>query len=331
MEKYLRHCLDSLLIDEEGMKQLEVLVINDGSKDSSSLIAYEYQAKYPETFRVIDKENGNYGSCINRGLKEATGKYIKVLDADDSYDPKLLSEYLKLLQKYDVDLILNTFDIVNNKGYVVRSHNYRVPTLKILEFEKYAAELFDLEMHSVAYNRLIFQELRYHQTEGISYTDQEWVFLPVTNVRDVLFFDKPLYKYLVGREGQTVNPKVAARSLAHKQKGLFSMMEMYRKANPVCSRQKQIYLQNKLIIRASYMYEQLLLFLHKNAEAIQLDNIIKEKCPDVWSLCDTIVFRNYPFVKEWRNSNYRVQQPITIKIYLLAKKIKYAFQSLYQK
>ena len=57
MEKYLRRCLDSLIIDEEGMKQLEVLVINDGSKDSSSQIAHEYQDKYPDTFRVIDKEN----------------------------------------------------------------------------------------------------------------------------------------------------------------------------------------------------------------------------------------------------------------------------------
>ena len=77
MEKYLRRWLDSLIIDEEGMKQLEVLDINDGSKDSSSQIAHEYQDKYPDTYRVIDKENGNYGSCINRGLKEATRKYVE--------------------------------------------------------------------------------------------------------------------------------------------------------------------------------------------------------------------------------------------------------------
>ena len=77
MEKYLRRCLDSLIIDEEGMKQLEVLVFNDGSKDSSSQIAHEYQDKYPDTYRVIDKNNGNYGSCINIGLKEAKGKYVK--------------------------------------------------------------------------------------------------------------------------------------------------------------------------------------------------------------------------------------------------------------
>ena len=99
MEKYLRRCLDSLIIDEEGMKQLEVLVINDDSKDSSSQIAHEYQDKYPDTYRVIDKENGNYGSCINRGLKETTGKYVKVLDADDWFDNKSLMLFLtKLVQ-----------------------------------------------------------------------------------------------------------------------------------------------------------------------------------------------------------------------------------------
>ena len=86
MEQYLRKCLDSLIVSEENMQRLEVLVVNDGSKDSSSAIGHEYEAKYPQTFRVIDKENGNYGSCVNRGLKEATGKYVKVLDADDYFD-----------------------------------------------------------------------------------------------------------------------------------------------------------------------------------------------------------------------------------------------------
>lgn len=69
MQDYLRRCLDSLIVPEEQMKHLEVLVVNDGSKDNSSAIAHEYQDKYPDTFRVIDKENGNYGSCVNRGLR----------------------------------------------------------------------------------------------------------------------------------------------------------------------------------------------------------------------------------------------------------------------
>lgn len=85
MERYLRYCLDSLCVGR-GSDALEVLVINDGSTDSSSAIAHEYEQKSPGIFRVIDKENGNYGSCVNRGLTEAKGKYIKILDADDSFD-----------------------------------------------------------------------------------------------------------------------------------------------------------------------------------------------------------------------------------------------------
>src|SRR5574344_1213565 len=103
MEKYLRRCLDSLIIDEEGMKQLEVLVINDGSKDSSSQIAHEYQDKYPDMFRVIDKENGGHGSCCNVGLREAKGKYIRFLDSDDWFDQKNFPKFIELLQALDVD------------------------------------------------------------------------------------------------------------------------------------------------------------------------------------------------------------------------------------
>ena len=75
MEAYLNRCLDSLLVSDEQMKLLEVLVINDGSKDNSSAIAHEYEAKYPNTFRVIDKENGGHGSTINAGIKKARGKW----------------------------------------------------------------------------------------------------------------------------------------------------------------------------------------------------------------------------------------------------------------
>ena len=87
MERLLPKCLSSLLIKEENIfSMLEVLVIIDGAMDSSSQIAHSFQDKFPSVFRVIDKENGNYGSCVNRGLSECKGKYIKILDADDSFD-----------------------------------------------------------------------------------------------------------------------------------------------------------------------------------------------------------------------------------------------------
>lgn len=76
MEDLLSKCLSSLIV-KNHLDMLEVLVVNDGSKDLSSEIAHQFEKENPDTFRVIDKENGNYGSCVNRGLKEAKGKYIK--------------------------------------------------------------------------------------------------------------------------------------------------------------------------------------------------------------------------------------------------------------
>ena len=97
MEALLPRCLDSFIIEEEFMNRLEIIVVNDGSKDRSSEIAHQYEAKYPNSFIVIDKPNGNYGSCVNAALKIARGKYFRICDADDYYISKNLSDYISLL------------------------------------------------------------------------------------------------------------------------------------------------------------------------------------------------------------------------------------------
>ena len=220
MEKYLHKCLDSLIIDEEGMKQLEVLVINDGSKDSSSQIAHKYQEKYPDTFRVIDKENGNYGSCINRGLKEATGKYIKVLDADDSFENKNVDSFLRLLNKVDTDMILSGVCYVNEQDAITGVIKRNINADKEHNFGDLYNNLLTpfVQMHEVTYKRENLIKINYRQEEGISYTDQQWMHIPMLSVKTVCFFDKIIYRYLVGREGQTVNMKVTAKSMPQKLK-----------------------------------------------------------------------------------------------------------------
>lgn len=207
MEKYLRRCLDSLLIDEEGMKQLEVLVINDGSKDSSSQIAHEYQDKYPDTFRVIDKENGNYGSCVNRGLKEATGKYVKVLDADDWFDTEAFVQYLAYIQDITIDLILTPFNRRGNNNKLISFHQYELPLYKVITTKDFCVSE-NFEMHAFTYRTEMLKISHYVQTEGISYTDTEWVLLPLPYVTSVIYIPFCVYQYFVERSGQTIDPNV---------------------------------------------------------------------------------------------------------------------------
>ena len=82
MEKYIRQCLESLVIGEV-LDRIEVLVVLEGSKDGSAEIAYEFVEQYPDTLRIIYKANGGHGSAINTGLMMASGEYVKILDSDD--------------------------------------------------------------------------------------------------------------------------------------------------------------------------------------------------------------------------------------------------------
>ena len=116
MEALLKRCLNSVCINDTA---LEIVVIIDGATDRSSEIAHEYQDKYPQIFRIIEKENGNYGSCINRGLAEAKGKYIKVLDADDLFNTEALTALLFFLKDSDADLVITNYCICNAYGEII--------------------------------------------------------------------------------------------------------------------------------------------------------------------------------------------------------------------
>ena len=102
-EAFLAQCLDSLL-SCEASKETELLVIDDGSTDRTGTIADGYAERYPDIVRVIHKENGGHGSGINTGIAAAGGKYFRVVDSDDTVDPKAYESYLKKLKSIDSDV-----------------------------------------------------------------------------------------------------------------------------------------------------------------------------------------------------------------------------------
>ncbi len=234
MQDYLSRCLDSLIVSSELMEQMEVLVVNDGSKDNSSAIGHEYESRFPETFRVIDKENGNYGSCVNMGLAEAKGTYIKVLDADDWFDSAAFSRFLGMLKEATADLILtpfNTVDALSGQSSLAYHPNleegkvYRFPDCTFDEVGVYM-------MHAITYRVGLLRSISYVQTEGISYTDTEWSYNPLYAVKSMSFYDCTVYQYLVGREGQTMDPKVMVKTINQHEIITKSLIEGAQKNHP---------------------------------------------------------------------------------------------------
>lgn len=311
MQDYLRRCLDSLIVPEGLMKQLEVLVVNDGSKDNSSAIAHEYQDKYPDTFRVIDKENGNYGSCVNRGLKKAIGKYIKILDADDWFDTDVLARILGVMQSVDVDLFLTDFNEVSVQGTITKKRRIETKPQKVIfDFARYCINPYDpIVMHSVAYRRALLKECQYKQTEGISYTDMQWVFVPMAFVKTAYYCAEPLYQYLLGREGQTMAANVLRRNAIQLQKMVEGLVIAYNKNKYMTNINIKEYL---LRILKSQLYRIFILGLVEDAisneELIAFDKNVIINNPELKNITNKLIVSNNfqdPFVKKWRDNGYK--------------------------
>lgn len=317
MEKYLHKCLDSLIVSDENMKRLEVLVVNDGSKDSSLSIAREYAEKYPQTFAVIDKENGNYGSCINRGLREATGRYVKVLDADDYFDSAVFNEFITFLNNHDVDMVISDFKIVNENGEGIVDYRFGQLGNDVFTLGHIPTPMIeDLWHHAITYNRNVFSGLEYKQTEGISYTDDEWIFEPLVNVKKIVCFPYVLYMYLRGREGQTFDVKIIQKTLNHKRIVAKKMIKFYEKNCNDCPPDIKKYMMDKLLFRLGEMYRYHYKFLSQdNLPLIEFDRELKQVSPNVYDMLGE--FRNHygwRYIKQWREWRYSRYTPSVVLI-----------------
>lgn len=321
MEKYLQNCLDSLLVGEDLMSCLEVLVINDGSKDRSSEIAHRYEEKFPGIFKVIDKENGNYGSCINRGLKEATGKYVKILDADDSYITDAFSHFIEILQGIDVDLVINEVFAHDEEGNRLHGSKYSVPPRQVISFKEAYSKysLYGMFMHVVTYKRDLLIKMGYRQTEGISYTDSEWALIPMLNVHTLYYFDEEVYSYLKGRAGQTMDPAVRRKCRHHSVIGIRTMVNSIISSS-FDSIEKENYIYKVLLERIHLTYSDYLFDQDPDIDCSlleDLDRFIVSNCPVLSTKMEALDISRFMkgYILKWRKSGYKTRFRFYKRIY----------------
>lgn len=284
MQAYLDRCLHSLVCDEVR-DELEVLVVIDGATDNSSAIAHGYAERHPHIFRVIDKENGNYGSCVNRGLREATGRYIRVLDADDYVRTEAFARYFNELRSVDADFVLSDYTYVY-EGSQRPKHITLGMTPRIVQQVADTA-LPDFSMHGLTYRRQLLLDIRYRQTEGISYTDMEWIFIPLFHVRTVAYLPCDVYQYLLGRAGQTVDPSLRSRVMRQCMTVASSMLRAYEAA-PLASLPATLsrFQRQRLFMAVSGTYKDSLIYAAPEVFDAQLmnefDALVRRCAPDIY-------------------------------------------------
>ena len=215
MERWLPACLDSLSDWFGGCSPLEVIVVNDGSTDRTVEVARACAERCPSVVRVIDKANGHYGSAVNAGLAAACGLYVKILDADDTFDAEGLATLVQAIAA-DVeaqtlpDLYLTNYDEVDANGRPRRAMSYPLPTDAPFGVAEIVAKTKEITMHACTWRVELLRGMGYRQSEGITYSDVEWILYPMLRAKFIRYLPVRVYLYLIGREGQSVS--LAGRS-----------------------------------------------------------------------------------------------------------------------
>ena len=226
---YMKKCIDSLLT---GGRDVEIIIVNDGSKDGTLKLANEYKENYPDTVKVIDKENGGHGSGVNAGLKAAEGLYFKVVDSDDWLDTDALNELLGVIKLHlsegrlpDLYVTNFIYDRVYDGTKHVSSYEKKMPQGKIFGWDGVKKFRFShmMLMHALLYKRENLLKSGTRLPEHTFYVDNIFAYKPLPFMQTVYYLNVDLYHYFIGRADQSVNRK---NIIARYEQQLLVMREM---------------------------------------------------------------------------------------------------------
>lgn len=216
VEKTIEECLDSFLTCKH-LNELEILIINDGSKDHTAEIVSDYEKKYPGILYLINKENGGHGSTINKSLSLATGKFFKVVDGDDWVKPEELDKLCDWLKKTDSDLVINAFrwcypdkpyEEHDEKGFKLH-HVYTFDEMYSVHGSN--TSIFPMTAITISTERLL--KIDMHIKEKCFYADNEFLVFCGIAAETVSFDDSCVYQYRMGQATQSVSTEGFYRHL----------------------------------------------------------------------------------------------------------------------
>lgn len=200
VEKYLKRCL--LSVCNQTYKNLEIILVNDGSKDDSLSICKYFKEKDKRIY-IIDKKNSGLASARNKGLEIAKGKYISFIDSDDWIEPDMIEHLYKLMVGFGADLSVCGF-------FIDKSLDVLPDNKKILKKEKYSIQEMDQEKamkYAISpnyyygfawnkfYKRSVIGEMRYDETifKG---EDSPFTCEYILKCKKVIYDPTPKYHYV---------------------------------------------------------------------------------------------------------------------------------------
>lgn len=210
----MRKCIESLLA---GGEDVEIIIVDDGSKDKTAEIAQEYADRYPTIVKAVHQENGGHGAAVNTGIRNAQGLYFKVVDSDDWVKKEAYLQVLETLRNLAggacaLDMLVCNFvyEKEGEKRKKVMHYRHIFPTEKMFTWADchHFTKGHYILMHSVIFRTRLLRDCGLKLPEHTFYVDNIYVFEPLPYVKNMYYLDVNFYRYYIGREGQSVNEEV---------------------------------------------------------------------------------------------------------------------------
>ena len=320
-EKDLPRCLDSM-VNTSVAGLLDIIVVNDGSKDDTLVIARDYEKNYPGIVRVIDKENGGHGSTINASIPAAVGKYYKVVDSDDWVDAEGLVRLIEYLKDTDADLVFNPYQVIDAESLKEKSlvwpYASEIRAGETLD----AANMSDilLEMHAMTYRTEVLRRA-YEKTkiaEHCFYVDVEYDLFPLPYVKRYACLDFPVYQYLQGTITQSMSRESLIRRRDQYQRVTRRITRFYEAVKSRVSDHMRRIILDKVHRSMLYQYD---IFMNMppgeaKPEVLRFDRWIKNNSTEVYEGPNLKLMK---LVRFHRKTGFVFYTPITYLLMRLGK------------
>lgn len=256
-ERFLDKCIQSLLKSKYSYLT-EILIINDGSKDSTRDIGLMYQELTTKNgksiVKLIDKENGGHGSGINKGIELAKGKYFKVVDADDWVDEKQYDSLLEKLIHEDADLILTDYSEARSfedKLHKIEFYKNMTPeivyNLDDICIGTYGFEDWGPTLPTSTYKTKCLREAKFKLLENTFYVDMTYNAYSILCINTVKRYDLNIYRYYIGNAGQSVSEEGMKKNYKHHENVILELMKIVSTDNRFSKRKKEYVLRRLLL------------------------------------------------------------------------------------
>ena len=297
--------------ESEVADKIEVIVTDDGSKDNTPDIVEKYVKQYPNVIKLIRKANEGPGSTVNSGIKNATGKYFRMVDGDDWVRTENLKEFIEFLENSNADVVISNFDTYNNATKeIIEVSKYNIEPYKELQFKDIYKNELTAGMWSLTFKTDIFQKNNIVLSNGF-YTDLEYIVYAIRYANTVAYFNKSIYVYRVAQANQSMSISGMKKNVSHHEAVLRKLLEFYKNNEKNLSYEHREYISKKI---ASVIGMQLGFYL--------LFDISKEQKNKIKNLVETTK-KDYPYLysKLKRDKKFRLVSLCNYMLYPLISKL----------